>query len=129
MRHLEVFIGQIVSFHSKGSSGPLVIGKVTKVNPKNIKVLSTDGRTWTVHPSLLSPSTEEFTLDTSKTFSLGEVVRDTGSLSSKGLLVVIKVRSDSTLNVATLGGSPRGVYYSGVPSARLEKVEFSLEGV
>lgn len=129
MKHHEAYVNQIVSFRAKGSSGPTVIGKVTKVNPKNIKVLSNDGRTWTVHPSFLSPTSETFELDTSKSFSVGEVVRDTGRLSSKGLLVVIRARTDGTLHLAQLGGSANGVYWTGIPTARVEKVEFALEGV
>lgn len=57
LKRYEFRVGQRVSFVTKG--GARVYGKVTKINPKNIKVVAEAKpgmipTNWTVSPSLLS---------------------------------------------------------------------------
>lgn len=124
MNRYAAHTGMIVQFAYKGK---IHVARVEKVNPKNIKVMTTDGRTWNVSPSLLSPSTLDFDLDTSKSFSLGTVVNFASKPGT--LFVIIKQRSEGNYNIAELGGSKDGKYYTGVSVTSLEQVDFALEGV
>jgi hypothetical protein len=48
---LQFSIGQRISF--PGHSGETVYGVITRYNKKSVSVVTTDGRRWTVSPSLL----------------------------------------------------------------------------
>lgn len=118
-----------------------VLGKVIKVNPKNIKLVTEDGSRYNAHPSFLdtptpaeadawdSGSTGYSPLAPSTTLHMGQVVRfkHPGVSKYEGLWVVCGAHAGS-YRVARLGGD-RGKYIRGVDATSVEVVNFELAGV
>lgn len=121
MNRYAAHTGMIVQFHYKGKTH---VARIEKINPKNFKVMTMDGKMWNAHPSLLTPSTEDFEVKDSEVFHPGTVV-----LYKDDHFVVLTSKGNGTLHLAKLGGDKNGLFYTGVSPTRVKKVEFELETV
>jgi hypothetical protein len=109
--------------------------KVVKVNPKNIKCIGEDGRTWNVPFTRLREATpeeeakweESHPASQAELIRLGHVVkfRNPTNAAQKGLFVVIK-QGVGTVNLAYLGGNIQSKYFRGVPEDAVEKTDGPL---
>lgn len=131
LRH-ETYPGQILWVRA---SGGRVLAKVTKVNPKNIKLVTENGAGFNAHPSFLDTPTpseaaawDDSTISSSSTYQpvLGEVVKFKNGKRS-GLYVILGSHG-STWRVAKLGGD-KNQYIRNITPDHIERVEFELAGV
>lgn len=127
MNRKDMRVGQKVEFNT--SRRGRVEGTVIKLNPKNVKVLTSTGERWNVSPGLLSevyPSGGVSFAVVSKKFFLGDIVKVS---KKEGVYVVVSAVTPGSLTLVKLGGT-RGISsISEVSSSDVELVEFSLTGV
>ena len=129
----DLRVGMPVSFRHKGIKW---YGKITKINPKNVKVTTHSPHVtrYNVHPSFLNDETGSPIAPTPATVSpaslvvyfKGNVVK-VPSIDASCLFVILGHR-DGTYNVAKLGGEG-GKYYNGIEAVQIEQVNFELAGV
>ena len=127
MNRKDMRVGQKVEFTA--SRRGRVEGTVIKLNPKNVKVLTSTGERWNVSPGLLSevyPSGGVSSAVASKEFFLGDIVKVS---KKEGVYVVVSAIPSWSLTLVKLGGFRGMSSISGVPSSDVELVEFSLTGV
>lgn len=108
--------------------------QVKKINPKNVKCLAADGRTWNVDMRRLEKASEAdasefrgkvFERETTvELLRIGHVVKFKAATKPnlQGLFVVIKENADG-FNLVNLGGNLQRQYFRTVPAQLLEKVE------
>jgi hypothetical protein len=108
--------------------------EVKKINPKNVKCLAADGRTWNVDFRRLvkASDVEEQRYrgqvlereTTTELLRLGHVVKFKVATkpAMQGLFVVTKENPDG-FNLVNLGGNLQRQYYRTVPAHMLEKVD------
>ena len=125
----EAYVGQIVRLRV---GGRLSLAKITKINPKNIKVTTADGTRWNCSPSYLNPAlpgeVERFEAEAAAAAAaaplmLGSLVRFKGGSGDN--YVVIGRHGDSW-RIALLGGDD-GRYLRGVSAEQLEVIDFNVE--
>ena len=132
MNHLDVIVGDIYAFSTKGRT---VVAQVIKRNPKNMKMRDSLGVQWTVHPSFLREAStiqvDQFRSAEAKPVAgLGSLVKYKG-MSRAGILgefdtfVVIAVK-DATFNITPLGGAGNR-YVRGISPNDLEVINFNVE--
>lgn len=109
--------------------------KCVKVNPKNVRCQSKDGRLWNIDMRRLTKANEaeaasftEATLDAlleDAKYRAGTVCKFkvADKAGKKGLFVVIKDKGDGTVSLAYLGGNLQNRYWPTVATASLEQVE------
>ena len=110
MNRSDIYPGMIVEVNAGAYRGRA--WKVTKINPKNIKLVDSTGVGLNASPNYLSPTELTFTEDDEPRLVLGQVVKYKGED-----YVIIKSGFD-TYNIAKLGGD-NDRYYRSVPAARL----------
>lgn len=138
MQRYELYAGQIVFVEAPRAGKGL--GKVIKVNPKNIKILMEDGSRWNMAPTFIKRAAtseeilafEEITKSgaTEKGLTLGTVVQFKNNTGDReGVFVVIGFHGGAW-RLAKLGGD-KGRYYRGIDASSLVIVDFDLatEGV
>lgn len=132
MNRSDCRVGMDVSFRHKGFTW---YGKIIKVNPKNIKVMThaPSVTRYNVAPVFLTDETGSSTAPTVKSvpaaslviYYKGNVVKC--PMLGTELFVVIGNRA-GTYNLAKLGGDG-GKYYTSIEAAQIEQVNFELAGV
>lgn len=128
----DLYVGMDVSFTHKGTRW---YGKVTKINPKNVKVTthSPSVTRYNVAPVFLIDETGSSTAPTVKSvppaslvvYFKGNVVKC--SVLGPDLYVVVGERA-GTYSLVKLGGDG-GKYYNGIEAVMIEQVNFELAGV
>lgn len=126
-------VGMNVSFHHKGVTW---YGKITKINPKNMKVTTHHPHVsrYNVHPIHLTDESGSSTAPTVKSvpaaslvvYFRGNVVK-CPSLGAD-LYVVLNGGREGLYNLAKLGGNG-GLYYTDISASLIEQVNFELAGV
>lgn len=127
MQKSEAYIGQIVTISGSRLKG---IAKVTKVNQKNLQVVTPEGDRWSVHPAFAdqAPASawDEFStaeIPSTERITLGSLVRY--SERPHNLYVAIGKR-DGFWRIARLGGD-NGSYFRGVTAHQLTLVNYDIE--